>query len=153
MTHLTYTSFLFMTQLIVSSCSKEKDEETLDGVWKVVSLVHKDCLDLSDNKEITFIDGCATENDYLGCWELRFKGSKMTSLATEKQLSTGNEEEYREEIFFKIVEDKFLYCDNEQFTNCDEWFDVEIKENILVLGFPDGYSIENCYSVATFVKQ
>lgn len=153
MTRLSYTFLFFMTLIIVSSCSKEKDEETLDGVWKVVSLVHKDCLDLSDNKEITFIDGCATENGYFACWELRLKGSKMTSIATEKQLISGNEQEYFEEMFFKIVDKKLFYCENENFIDCDEWFDVEIRENTLELGFPDGYSIENCYSLATFVKQ
>jgi len=147
--------FITLALFALLSCSKEDNKISQKGVWKVSKIVNKNCVNLTDNSEISYSDGCIPLGNINSCWELRIDEITIKSVWSEKNLSTGESDEYSEDGYYRISHDnsKFYYCYNEELSDCEDFQKIELSYNTLAIHFPEGYDVQNCYSVVTFVKQ
>lgn len=140
------------------SCSKDEEKASIIGVWNISKIEHKECENASENNIITFDDSCIKVpfENINSCWELRFDGKKSKSVWTEKNISTGEVNDYSEEDFYKLADNntKLIFCSDETLKNCDdeEFTKIELTDKTLILHFPDGYDKSGCYSILTFVR-
>jgi hypothetical protein len=139
------------------SCTKEEENTKINGVWKMLTFTNTNCMNNEDNIEINFIDGCIQNpiNTNLSvCWEFRFEENKMITILTEKNIITGDTDEDREEIYYKIKNNNTILslCDNPEFSNCDEDHKIELSPDLLIIHIPEGYDSNDCYSILTLKR-